>query len=137
MSTTMPAGTYYLGDPCYVIDDKNWQAFLDYFEIQLVNGENQYATAIIDNHLTFVAFTLNGDGTYFDNHGNEFPCDAGMLGCVPLLLTDSDRVYDVHEHDLGIIVTFDKEFTVDCHDGIIYIGNHIFDTTNVGFGVYR
>lgn len=78
---TLPAGTYYIGDCCYVFathPDIDWVAdFCAQFwddageEIKLLG-------------LEVVAYgTAYGDGSYPSNIGYLFPVDAGLIGCTP------------------------------------------------------
>lgn len=79
----LPPGEYYLGDPCYVIrDDGDWKRFLSH----LGDGEKDTDGVIIDwnGHKCFVCATNCGDGVYDDQHGNEYPVDAGMIAAIPI-----------------------------------------------------
>lgn len=75
MKYKLPAGTYYIGDPCYVIPDKEWQ------EVCLKNtGYVQFAH---NGEQMFMASTAHGDGEYEDNKGNIYRVNSGTLGAVP------------------------------------------------------
>lgn len=67
----MPAGTYFIGDPCYVIRD-DWKGYLEAWN----NGETWKGQSI-------AAFSADGDGGFTDNFGREYPVDSGMLAAVP------------------------------------------------------
>lgn len=74
----VPAGKYILGDPCYYIQDDDWSPLLescDYFNqpIGQIGGFNVLAFG-----------TKYGDGSYLDQHKNEYGVDAGIIGLVPL-----------------------------------------------------
>jgi len=78
----VPAGDYWLGDPCYCFDD-SWVDLLnesDFFEksalIQRPNG------------LVLAFSTAYGDGVYNDQFGNLYGVDAGLLGLVTAGLED-------------------------------------------------
>ena len=78
-SIIVPAGRYYLGDPCYVIRDNDWIPLLEncnYFIDHPVGKVGGY---------DIVAFsTKHGDGTFYDQHKNEYGVDAGLIGLVPV-----------------------------------------------------
>ena len=84
----------------------------------------QYLMAEIDGHPVLGIRTAFGDGTYFDEAGNEYPVDAGMIGAVPAEFTDNltDRSGTWME---GVRrVTFDVPFECryDKDTGDIWIG---------------
>ena len=80
MRETVPAGKYYLGDPCYSFD-KNWGEVLD--------SSDFFQKPYEKNGLIAIGFsTAYGDGRYNDQFGNEYPVDAGMIGLVQVGLED-------------------------------------------------
>lgn len=110
---TLPAGIYFVGDPCYCFNDHDrWMYLLestDYFEgKQVIKFEGHYVAAF---------GTMYGDGEY-----NGFPVDAGLFGCVHESLIDKEAKDNIE--GLGKIVTFEEDFVVQCFgDGTIKIGN--------------
>ena len=78
MCTTLPAGKYFIGDPCYVFD-QDWDDIVD-----LIFGTAD--TLIHNGRQLFVATTAYGDGSYRGSNGFEFGVDAGLLGAVPVEL---------------------------------------------------
>ena len=114
-SFAVPAGRYYLGDPCYVIRDEDWMPLLnscDYFNqpIGEVGG------------FKILAFgTKHGDGCYQDQHGNEFGVDAGLIGLVPA----GYRGQTSHGNKL---VEFSSQFECWEDDGVLHFGDRIIDT---------
>lgn len=92
---TVPPGKYVLGDPCYTFPGDHWTELL--YSCNFFKGQAVGKAA----GLEVVAFdTAYGDGLYFDQEGNEYPVDAGMLGLVPVFegIDFSDT--------LGMIVEF-------------------------------
>jgi hypothetical protein len=84
---TLPAGTYYIGDPCYVIED-HWDAFLE--ALNAAEGKDGYLRGVVftfAGRQVFVSATNTGDGVYRDNEGVNYPVDAGMLAAIPVELT--------------------------------------------------
>ncbi|MBG23680.1 MAG: hypothetical protein CMF22_10180 [Idiomarinaceae bacterium] len=111
MAIRMKAGTYYIGDPCYVIHDDNWMGFLDLM-YEVDDNEFQYK-----GFTCWVGSTAFGDGIYFDNFDNNYPVDAGLIGIVPV-----GAVEDKTGLEHGNIAVFSEDFTIDYHCGYFNIG---------------
>lgn len=115
----MPAGTYYIGDLCYVMHDE-W----DEFCALTIDGN-----AVLDGEFTlkdgrrFATYgTAFGDGCYPASNGANLGVDAGLIGCI--------RVEDIAPSDknnikLGTIVTFDAPFNTGEKEGSICFGHII------------
>lgn len=117
------AGTYFIGDPCYCIEDHNkWMALLeacDYYQ-----GGNVF---VYNGMTLFGSGTMYGDGEYSDQEGNSYSVDAGLIGATPVQMVDEK--YDTKMMNrLGRFVTFEEP--VSCYevDGVIHIGNIVIDT---------
>lgn len=109
------AGKYYIGDPCYVLNE------------ELIKFDNLKDDKIlkIGEDFIFLDKTTYGDGFYEDNFENKYSIDSGMLSVIPVNLIEK------HENiSLGKIVYFDKNFEVKSNEGVFYIGNIIVDTNN-------
>ena len=125
---TLPAGTYWIGDPCYFVPDELWMEYLE-----ANNGVDQERMAFDIDGLTVqlsdgrhVAshYTAWGDGCYEGSDGFEYGVDAGMLGAVQVLDTDIDQ----GNERLGTKVTFDRPFTVSRDGGTVIIGSIRIET---------
>ena len=122
MSThQFPAGTYYFGDPCYVIND-NWMNLLESTDFLEDYSSTEWKTR--------AASTAYGDGTY---HGmgmmsqTSFPVDAGVIGVVPLneMEVPADKV-----PSYGKMFTMNTPFTFEAKEGCFYInGDLVLDTS--------
>ena len=129
MMTTLPAGKYWIGDPCYVFPDEGhmeskWDELLDVVEFfktpygELDNGKIK----------VWAASTAYGDGCYTANNGKTFRVDAGLLGIVPqetvdyLGRTDSDLDYS------GLFIEFTEPFIVQHNAGVFNFGHIEIDT---------
>ena len=118
----MQSGTYYIGDLCYVMHDR-WDEFcaLTCSGHRVLDGEFN-----LKDGTRFATFTTQwGDGTYRDELGNEYPVDAGLIGCI--------RVEDIAPEELvnikdGRVVEFVKDFTTFSAGGVISIGTVSIDT---------
>ena len=121
---TMPAGTYYVGDLCYVFESDEW---------------DEVCKVIIDGHKClegefnlpdgrrFATFsTAYGDGEYYDQNGHSYSVDAGMIGCM-LVDKITAKKYD-NLLELGNVVEMKQDFQCYSDNGMIHIGNVEIDT---------
>lgn len=116
----MKAGTYYIGDNCYVLDERyledfDWvDDFCNYIDEGLVKV----------NGLDVVTFgTMYGDGIYQSNVGFNFSVDAGIIGCTPAELWKG-----VNEPFGCLKVNFKEDFTCQEDEGILRFGHIMIDT---------
>jgi len=111
----MPPGTYYIGDLCYVMHNE-WGEFCE----SLDDGER-----VVNGKLIASLSTMYGDGSYYDQFGNEYGVDAGLIGCIKvedIEKDDQNRVEDGHVH------VFDSPFQVYSVDGFLHFGNVVINT---------
>ena len=126
---TMPPGEYYIGDLCYVLDDR-WNEVCDatIVEKTCLDGEH----ALKDGALFAMYGTAHGDGEYLDDDGNAYPVDSGSIGCIDLMhLPEYYREKrDKIDSDggLGHVRVFDSSFKTGCVDGVIVFGRVRIDT---------
>jgi hypothetical protein len=121
---SMQAGTYYIGDLCYVMHPE-WEEFcsLTINDRECLDGEFSLA----DGRRFATYGTAWGDGSYPTNVSDELiGVDAGLIGCI--------RVEDIAEEgrenlSLGIIVEFKEDFQTSGGrgelgwDGVIKFGH--------------
>ncbi len=118
----MPAGTYYIGDLCYVLSDR-WDDFCQRTCAgpRVLSGEFNLADGT-----RFATFTTRwGDGCYQDQQGHDYPVDAGLIGCV--------RVQDIAATELsglasGRVIEFAQDFVTSTDQGRIRFGTVEIDT---------
>lgn len=120
VSRTLPAGDYYVGDPCYCFDEA-WEDLLAPVDVR--------SRALLETDIGDYAFTAActayGDGVYRDPcYAFAFGVDAGILGVVPV-----DKAEHVPSPGLMLRRTFDAPFTVTEDGGVITIGDIVIDTT--------
>lgn len=121
---TVPAGTYFLGDPCYAVPDKDWMPLLEscgYFDANRDGTGSPVGTVRGFEVLSFG--TKYGDGVYRDQFGKSYPVDAGMIGLTPVAL-----VKDMADKSLGQIVTFDRPTICHEDDGVLTFGHIVINT---------
>lgn len=134
-----PKGKYYIGDPCYVIADKNWSPLLEstgYLGLgkkpdngdELVNWNDG---AFSYNFRTcFANGTRDGDGVYSLLANGKLHCgvtlgvDSGLLAVMPVeAIDDMDEALR-----LGAVVDMSSDFSVCYIDGIFQIGSFLIKT---------
>jgi len=118
---TMPAGEYFVGDPCYSVPDARWSEWLSKAGID-EEPIPQFMVASLDGMAVLGIGTDHGDGVYFDQERREYPVDAGMIGLVPVELVDlgnKPEPFGTHR------MTWDAPFTCtyDESGGTIVLGS--------------
>lgn len=123
-STRVPAGTYWVGDPCYAfshLPHEDWMAWLEAARYDQSGREWLLEAPIPSSpeHRAIGLGTLYGDGKYPSREGGfSFPVDAGLIGVVSVGFTG-----DVEPAGMTK-VTFDHDFEVSVstdEDGLIKI----------------
>lgn len=128
---TLPAGQYFVGDPCYALqgdNDDTWGDLVD----QFYENENKRGgrKLVHKGQDMFWANTAYGDGTYPDQFGHKYGVDAGLIGAVPVAIasTSLDEM-----KRLGQVVDFAAPFVCFGKDGIIHLGHITIDTEGSTF----
>lgn len=74
----MEAGNYWVGDLCYLFSDEEWEEFLS---LTINKNECLDGEFTLRNGKKFCTFSTKwGDGGYYDQFGNEYGVDAGLIG---------------------------------------------------------
>lgn len=122
----LPAGEYFIGDPCYSFKDSEWDKIVD-----LLYSENGFEKRHNFNGYVFCGIsTQDGDGVFEDHEGREYGVDSGTLGAVSrALVVEQDRHKEyLEEAKLGHWVTFDEPVECGYEAGVVYFGNITIDT---------
>ena len=117
----LPAGKYYIGDPCYVLGrpHSNWESVLD--------ESNFFENPYINKGLTALAFgTAFGDGEYLDQDGRKYPVDAGLIGATPVKMATVKKPTGVH------LLEFLEPFLCTTDGAVICFGRIRIDTDPQG-----
>jgi hypothetical protein len=120
----MKAGTYYIGDLCYVMHPE-WDEYCD-ITIKghdCLDGEFQLA----DGRKFATYGTAYGDGCYPASNGSNLSVDAGLIGCILVEDIRDDITMDAMKR-LGTIVTFETSFVTGESDGTIKFGHITVET---------
>lgn len=99
---TLPAGEYYIGDPCYIVSDDVWDQWC-------TTHEMAYGCVITDGAKWVINSTHCGDGAFTGSDGRTYCVDAGTLGMVPASLFDPTKMKSAAK--LGAFHTLDTEVT--------------------------
>lgn len=121
---TVPAGIFFLGDPCYAVPDEHWQALLDE-----ADHFDDSTCGTVAGHRVY-AFSTGGDGCFTDVQGHEYPVDAGLIGLTPMALAnpDADPEQTARLAACGRIVTFESPAHIDDSEGLLTFGPYVINT---------
>lgn len=128
-SVTMPAGRYYVGDPCYAFADHgDWMEWLTAAGID-EQPIPKYMVADFKGYPVIGVGTAYGDGCYYGDDGNEYGVDAGMIGAVPVEVATDGPLSAMQ------LVVFSEPFEVVWEEdrGTISIGHISIETDPPGW----
>jgi len=117
----LKAGTYWVGDLCYLIEDReDWDQVVKFmFE----NDKPKYGVFTLKGAKGAIFGTAYGDGCYSDNFGNEYGVDSGTLGLFPVGVLPTARF-----ESGGTIHNFPQDFEVSSKRGNMNFGHINIDT---------
>ena len=119
------AGSYYVGDLCYVLKEKNgysWKSFCGEWD----SKDGGYATIFhFEGQKVFCSNTAFGDGSFYDQRGRSFSVDSGSIGIWPM-----DKLPSNINTQGGHVLNFDEPFKCFPCDsrGNIHIGHLTIST---------
>lgn len=119
----LPAGSYYVGDLCYVMDDDEWDEVVRIVSNASKDSCKEYKLS--DGRQFAIYSTQWGDGVYNDQKNREYFVDSGTIGCIFV----SDLRKQKPDTKLGNIVTFEETFKTGKVGSKIKIGNITIDTS--------
>ena len=130
---SMPAGKYYIGDLCYVMNDTEWDEFcsITIDGHNVIDGEFQMK----DGRRFATYGTAYGDGVYHDQYGHSYSVDAGLIGCIKVEDIRAEKYENLL--DLGSIMEFNNSFATsggrgdEGWEGLIQIGHVMIETNPV------
>ncbi len=137
--TVLPAGKYWVGDPCYLIRQDDWSYFCEV----IISLDFEYFS--YKNLTKFFYFnTYYGDGVYPLTKSSkeiaELGVDSGTLAIIPAGLAKEWAKHPDAKKQLGRFITVDKPFSVDYDNGIASFGDYVIDTygekEEIGPGYY-
>lgn len=127
----VPAGTYFLGDPCYAVPDDQWMDLLE--SCGFFGAEPSLPGAgpvgIANGHEVLAFGTAWGDGEYTDQFGCTYAVDAGLIGLTPVEIGFRYTVEELER--LGRIVKFGRDVTAtDDGEGRLTFGQFSINTAD-------
>ena len=125
-SMMMPAGKYYVGDLCYVMDDEWDEVCQGFFAGRTDQGCNEGVFCLADGRRYASFNTKWGDGEYEDDMGNRYGVDAGLIGCIRL--DDINHGSSANHIDGGQVFDFPQDFIVRKDGGVLVFGHVTIDT---------
>lgn len=133
-TSILPAGSYYVGDLCYLFDEKTDDIYQAYVCGVNMDDEGKPVNIKAGRRKEFAAFygsTAYGDGQFTDNLGNEYSVDAGILGVVQLLSSDLiAEAKKIEAEGHGKIIEFKENFSVDRDEAGTFTFGHLTIVTN-------
>ena len=116
----VPAGRYFLGDPCYTVPAEYWGPLLEASDFLSRPG-----TIYVDGTpITVVAFeTAYGDGLFIGSNGFSYAVDSGTIGLVPYLLGEGTAF-----RNLVTIIEFERDVIASTFGSILTFGDIVIDT---------
>lgn len=136
----LKAGTYYIGDLCYVLNKENGWDWSELCHITQDFGSENGAHIFVVNGHRFCSFnTMYGDGAYFDNKGNKYDVDSGSIGAIPV-----EMLPEEFNSSGGQVFDMKSDFKVQNIDGRLVFGrvkietasSFSFDTEHDSWGEY-
>lgn len=122
---TVPAGRYYIGDPCYAIANDHWGKWLTNACLDSNEDNSMLTGNIVDSFDAYAFQTAHGDGAYYDQNGREYGVDAGLIGLVPYSYLEANNV-EVKEY--WTFVTFDRPTECSSFKGTLSFGDIVINT---------
>jgi hypothetical protein len=130
----LPAGIYYVGDPCYLLSDKLYEKYCVDQKKGLID---------VPEHKTqfWVHGTKYGDGLFTEEEGGDsIVVDSGQIAVIPSVLYTPQTYPPMLSGkaiksgaDLASVQTFTKEITVSYDNGVFHLSDGIknveIDTT--------
>jgi hypothetical protein len=110
MNETIQAGTYYLGDPCYALEDKDYTGIWGNIH-KYRNGAYK-----INGYDFIVHSTFYGDGTYLDTKGRSYYVDSGTIALIDMnIIEKKDKLR------LGHVFKFNKNVNFIYDAGFFFV----------------
>lgn len=128
-----PAGRYYVGDLCYLLDKGEDYGALKSIYHHYVCGfiydkDYRRKKRLVEcediSFLAYFGMMAHGDGVFSDNYGRSYSVDAGLIGIVEL--NDSDleaSARAVEARGGGQVIDFGEAFEVSSKRGVFNFGN--------------
>jgi len=119
----MESGTYYIGDPSYIIKGNQGYLWIEKLWDEFYKDEIPAKFLNIDGISIFLGQTYGGDGIY-----NGFYVDSGVICVLKIDMLFNDERFSIKEMKGTKIETFNTPLLINYNEGIFNIGNLIINT---------
>jgi len=133
---SLPAGAYYIGDPCYILNSEVYDRILMPSAIEAErNRRNSYEFySNPNNQYTqrgVVMSTLHGDGCFTSNIGFTFAVDSGQIACIDIACVGiRELIWNSIDRKFVYLYTASKPFDCVRHDNGVLRFNSISINTS-------
>jgi hypothetical protein len=114
----MKAGKYYIVDPCYLWSGSDWDKVLEDTDYFNKNGMHE-----VFGEKCIVVGTQYGDGEYYDDEGNRYMVDAGIMGVMPEVLVNENMRNFIDKDKIGKSFYFKNDVSVEYIDYQLIVGD--------------
>ena len=135
MSNTELDHLYYIGDPCYVLDDATFN--------KIISASSKGRDRIkVDGFTLFFHSTAYGDGVFdlmdyvSEEHCKSLGVDAGMLSMIPLASLNSEELLRAKKDGLGALHRIEGTPEFRYSNGTFYFGRTDSNTHNMQTVLY-
>ena len=118
MEETLTRGTYYLGDPSYVLSEKLYYDVLGE-KYKFESGKHNLTNDENDENYTVIHNTHNGDGIFKDTKQRKYKVESGLLGLVPRRLITEGKMEQAKKY--GHFFNFPSNIQFYYDAGIFYV----------------
>lgn len=133
MEETLIRGTYYLGDPSYVLDD---DIYYDVLGDKHNFESGKYDLKNDDNYIV-LHNTHNGDGIFLDTKNRKYKVESGIISLVPQKIINEEKLEIAKKN--GKIFNFPNKVKFFYDAGIFYVksGNFIIKINTINDEEYE
>jgi hypothetical protein len=131
----VPAGTYWLGDPCYSVKEEDWIPWLEAADYTNSQDVLCAQTPGADGAWVLGLGTAYGDGVYVDQYDNEYGVDAGLIGLVPVWYNpttnytlDENGINEYGASGIARQITFAVRTQCWNDNGVLHFGDIVINT---------
>jgi hypothetical protein len=128
LKAIMPKGTYYIGDPCYIIKGNPGYIWIDKLWDIFYNHNDQTGVLDIDGVKLFIRNSYEGDGDF-----DGFYVDSGCIAIIKIDALLKDERFDFNNMSIKgtKFIAFPNDFTITFEEGKFNIGNTVVIQTNL------
>lgn len=119
----LPAGEYYLADPCYVLPRGDYDYIIDHLNEQLIHLKDGTSIALFHAE--------GGDNIYADKTGRHYAVDSGTIAAIPIQIGAPDSP-QMEDRQFFHRVNFERDFKCFDDNGVLHFGQVEINTRENG-----